>query len=192
MGVLDLIFPLDSHPQNHDRLDTMRKVWIYKRQGVKGWWCGWYESGKHKTKALPTKALADHYRQIKYTQLNSDVFTGTIAVDWAQMIQEYRHDKQVAGVVEVSLYEEALTLRHFERLVGRCTSRQITQNAIDTFILERGREVKHTTLNKDIRNLKAFVSWCRENRYVNGEIKIKLLKEDDRPVKSLTTTQIKR
>jgi len=52
--------------------------------------------------------------------------------------------------------------------------------------------VKRTTLNKDIRNLKAFVSWGRENRYVNGEIKIKLLKEDERPVKSLTNTQIKR
>ncbi len=170
----------------------MRKVWIYKRANVQGWWVGWYESGTRKTKALPTKALADHYRQIKYTQLNSDVFTGTVTADWAQMIQEYRHDKQVAGVVEVSLYEEALTLRHFERLVGRCISKQITQDAIDTFILERGREVKRTTLNKDIRNLKAFVSWCRENRYVNGEVKIKLLKEDDRPVKSLTNTQIQR
>ena len=46
-------------------------------------------------------------------------------------------------------------------------------------------------LNEDIRNLKAFISWCRENRYVNGEIKIKLLKEDGRPVKSLTDIQIR-
>jgi len=52
--------------------------------------------------------------------------------------------------------------------------------------------VKRTTLNKDITNVKAFVNWCRENRYVNGEIKIKLLKEDERPVKSLTDTQIRR
>ena len=41
----------------------------------------WYESGKRRAKALPTKALAEHYRQIKYAQLNSDVFTGTINVD---------------------------------------------------------------------------------------------------------------
>jgi hypothetical protein len=33
----------------------MKKIWIFKR---KGWWVGWYESGKRKTKALPTKALA--------------------------------------------------------------------------------------------------------------------------------------
>lgn len=37
---------------------------------------GWYESGIRKSKALPNKALADHFHQIKYTQLNSEVFTG--------------------------------------------------------------------------------------------------------------------
>ena len=192
LGVSNLIFSLDSHPQNYDRLDVMRKVWIYKRQSVKGWWCGWYESGKRKTKALPTKALADHYRQIKYTQLNSDVFTGTITVDWQQMLEEYAHSKKVRGDQEASIYETALTMRHFERLVGTCNSRQITQTAIDEFILKRAQEIKRTTLNKDIRNFKAFINWCRENRYVNGEIKIRLLKEDERPVKSLSNTQIKK
>jgi len=170
----------------------MRKVWIYKREKIKGWWVGWYESGKRKTKALPSKALAEHYCQVKYTQLNSDVFIGTVTVDWTQMRDEYEHSKKVAGNQDVSIYEAALTLRHFERLIGKCNSRQITQSALDKFILDRGQETKRTTVNKDIRNLKAFINWCRENRYVNGEIKLKLLKEDERPVKSLTNTQIKK
>lgn len=170
----------------------MNKVWIYKRKRVKGWWVGWYESGKRKTKALPSKALAEHFRQIKYTQLNSDVFTGTVTADWNQMRNEYEHSKKVAGVVEDSLYEVVLTLRHFERLVGKCSSKQITQNAIDKYILQRGKEVIRSTLNKDIRNLKAFVRWCRKNRYVNGEIEIRELKEDERPVISLSNTQIKK
>jgi len=136
--------------------------------------------------------LAEHYRQIKYAQLNSDVFTGTITADWQQMIEEYKHDKQVAGVVQASIYEVALTLRHFERLVRKCNSKQITQNAIDKYILKRGKEVIRSTLNKDIRNLKAFVRWCRKNRYLNGEIEVKELKEDERPVKSLSNTQIKK
>ena len=156
----------------------MKKVWIYKRKGVRGWWIGWYESGKRKAKGLPSKALAEHFRQIKYTQLNSDVFTGTVTADWNQMRNEYEHSKKVAGVVEDSLYEVALTLRHFERLVGKCSSKQITQNTIDKYILQRGKEVIRSTLNKDIRNLKAFVRWCRKNRYVNGEIEIRELKED--------------
>ena len=40
--------------------------------------------------------------------------------------------------------------------------------------------------------MRAFINWCRENRYVNGEIKIRELKEDERPVKSLSNTQIKK
>ncbi len=95
----------------------MKKVWIYKRKGVRGWWIGWYESGKRKAKGLPSKTLAEHFRQIKYTQLNSDVFTGTVTADWNQIRNEYEHSKKVAGYVEASLYEVALTLRHFERLV---------------------------------------------------------------------------
>ena len=88
----------------------MRQVWTYKRKGIRGWWVGWYESGKRKAKALPTKSLADHYRQIKYSQLNSDVFTGIISVDWPQMVEEYRKDKTVEGITESSLYEISLTV----------------------------------------------------------------------------------
>ncbi len=142
----------------------MRKIWIYKRKRVKGWWVGWYESGKRKAKALPTKVLAEHFRQIKYTQLNSDVFTGTVTVDWQQMRNEYEHSNKVGGFKDVSIYETALTLRHFERLVGRCNSKQLTQNTFDKYILERGKEVVRSTVNKDIRNLRAFINWYRGNR----------------------------
>lgn len=169
----------------------MRKVWVYKRKGIKGWWCGWYESGKRKSKALPSKELAEHYKQIKYTQLNSDVFTSIVSVDWQQMIDEYREAKKVQGVTEGTLYEIALSLRNFERIVGKCGSKQITQSVIDKFILQRGNEVKRPTLNKDIRNLKAFINWGKENRYLNDNIKIKELKEEERPVRSLNDTQIK-
>jgi hypothetical protein len=165
----------------------MRKVWIYRKKRVKGWWVGWYESGIRKAKAVPTKALAEHFRQIKYTQLNSDVFMGILTVTWSQMLQEYTNSKKVLGNQAGSIYEASLTLRHFERLVGMCNSKQITQHAIDQFILKRQKEIKRSTVNKDIRNLKAFVNWCRGNRYVNGDIKLKLLKEDEKPVKALKT-----
>jgi len=170
----------------------MRKVWIYKRKGAKGWWVGWYEGGIRKAKALPAKVLAEHYRQLKYAQLNSDVFAGTLTVTWSQMIQEYENSKKVRGNQAGSIYEASLTLRHFERLVGKCNSKQPNQYAIDQFILKRQNEIKRSTVNKDIRNLKAFVNWCRENRYVNGDIKLKLLKEDEKPVKALRHAQVKK
>jgi len=169
----------------------MRKVWIYKRKSIKGFWVGWYESGIRKAKALPTKELAEHFKKIKYTQLNSDVFTGQVLADWSQMCNEYREAKKVQGVTEGTLYEHALSLRNFERIVGKCNSKQITQNIIDKFILERANEVKKATLNKDIRNIKTFVYWCKEQRYLNGSLKLKELKIEERPVKSLNDAQIK-
>ncbi len=170
----------------------MKKVWVYKRNNIKGWWVGWYESGKRKAKALPSKKLAEHYCQLKYSQLNSDVFTGIVSIAWKQMIEEYRESKKVQGVTGATLYETALTLRHFERLVGKCSSKQIAQSSIDKFILQRGTEIKRSTLNKDIRNLRTFINWCREKRYLNGNIKIRELKEDERPVKSLNDAQVKK
>ena len=172
-------------------MGIMKKIWVYKRTGIKGWWVGWYESGKRKAKALPSKKLAEHYCQLKYSQLNSDVFTGIVTIGWQQMVAEYREAKKVQGVTEATLYEIALTLRHFERLIGKCNSKQIAQNSIDKFILQRGGEIKRTTLNKDIRNLRTFINWCRKKRYVNGEVEIRELKEDERPVKSLNDAQIK-
>ena len=192
LSISSPLFSLDSPPQNYDRLHIMRKAWIYKRKGVKGWWVGWYESGKRRAKALPSKALAEHFRQMKYAQLNSDVFAGTVTVDWAQMREEYSQYKKVKGDQPPTLYETDLTLRYFERIIGRCSSKRITQNAIDKCILDRGKEIKRSTLNKDITNLKAFVNWGRANRYMNGDIKLKLLKEDERPVISLSTAQIRK
>ena len=170
----------------------MRKTWIYKRKGIKGWWVGWYESGNRKAKALPNKKLAEHFCQLKYSQLNSDVFTGMVVAGWQQMIDEYREAKKVQGVTEGTLYEIALSLRNFERIVGKCSSKQITQHVVDKFILERGTEVKRPTLNKDIRNLKTFINWCLKKRYVSGQIELKELKVEEKPVRSLNDVEIKK
>jgi integrase len=108
------------------------------------------------------------------------------------MCDEYRESKKVQGVTEGTLYEIALSLRNFERLVGKCSSKQITQNTIDKFILERGTEVSRPTLNKDIRNLKTFINWCKKKRYINNKIELRELKEEEKPVRSLNGAEIKK
>ena len=107
-------------------------------------------------------------------------------------IGEYREAKKVQGVTEGTLYEIALSLRNFERFNGKSNSKQISQSAIDKFILERGNEVSRPTLNKDIRNLKTFIYWCKKKRYVNNDIELRELKEEERPVKSLNDVQIRK
>ncbi|HSV98708.1 MAG TPA: site-specific integrase [Sedimentisphaerales bacterium] len=169
----------------------MKKVWVHKRRNIKGWWVGWYEGGKRRAKALPSKALADHFRQMKYAQLNSDIFTSTVNVDWHQMVEEYQYGKRVAGLKEASIHEALLTLAHFEKLIGPYSSKQITQNVIDRFIVERGPKVKRATLNKDIRNLRSFLNWATKNRYVTPGLEIREVKVEQKAVHSLTPEQVK-
>jgi integrase len=135
--------------------------------------------------------LAEHFRNIKYAQLNSDVFTSVIDFDWRQMSDEYHHSKQVDGLEEVSIYEALLTLRHFERLAKPSSSRQITQQPLDAFILERGKEVKKSTLNKDIRNMSTFLNWAAKNRYVASDLEINEVKTSQKPVIALSPEQVR-
>ena len=169
----------------------MKKPWVYKRNNVKGWWCGWYEGGKRKAKALPSKSLAEHFRHIKYTQLNSDVFTSIVDFDWKQMVEEYQESKQVEGLVDASIYEVLLTLRHFERVVGCSSSREITQPNLDTFVLKRSEEVGKNTLNKDIRNLHAFLNWALKNRFIASGLEVKKVKVPQKPVTALSVQQVR-
>ena len=172
-------------------MEIMKKPWVYKRKNIKGWWVGWYESGRRKAKAFPTKRLAEHFRHIKYTQLNSDVFTSAENFDWQQTVQEYRRFKQVQGRKDASIYEVLLTLRHFERLVGCTSSKDATQQNLDAFVLKRGEEVGKNTLNKDITNLHAFLNWAVKNRFVPAGSEIRKVKVPQKPVVALSVQQVR-
>ena len=174
-----------------DRMETMRKPWVYKRKNIRGWWCGWYEGRRRKAKAFPTKALAEHFRYIKYTQLNSDVFTSVVDFDWNQMIEDYRRSRQAEGLTEASLYEIQLTLRHFKRVVGVNSSKQITQQSLGAFVLRRGEEVVKSTLNKDIANLHAFLAWAAKNRFIASGLRIKKVRVAQNPVVALSPKQVR-
>ena len=136
--------------------------------------------------------LAEHFQHIKYAQLNSDVFTSVVDFDWRQMLDEYKRFKQVEGLEESSIYEVVLTLRHYERLGGPNSSKDITQQSLDTFVLKRSGEIKTNTLNKDIKNLHAFLRWAAKNRFVAPGLKVKKVKVAPKPVTSLSTQQVKK
>lgn len=169
----------------------MRKPWVYKRKHIKGYWVGWYEGGRGKAKAFPTRSLAKHFRHIKYTQLNSDVFTSVVDFDWRHMVEEYRRFKQVEGRKDASIYEVLLTLRHFERLVGSDSSKQITQQSLDAFVLKRSEEVGKSTLNKDITNLRAYLKWAVRNRFVLSGLDIRKVKVPQKAVVALSVVQVR-
>jgi integrase len=135
--------------------------------------------------------LAEHFRYIKYTQLNSDVFTSTVDFDWNQVVEEYRRCKQIEGLAEASLYEIQLTLGNFKRIVNISSSKGITQQSLDAFVLKRSEEVQKTTLNKGIRNLHAFVNWAMKNRFAASGLQIRKVKVAQKPIVALSPRQVR-
>ncbi len=174
-----------------DTMEAVKKPWVYKRKNIKGYWVGWYETSRRKANAFPTRTLAEHFRHIKYTQLNSDVFTSVVDFDWQQMVEEYRHFKQVECRKEASIYEALLTLRHFERLVDAKSSREITQPNLDAFVLKRSEEIEKSTLNKDRTNLRAFLNWAVRNRFLASGLEVKKIKVPQKPVVALSVQQVR-
>jgi hypothetical protein len=92
----------------------------------------------------------------------------------------------VEGRKDASIYEIRLTLRHFERLVGCSSSKQLTQPNLDAFVLKRGEEVDKSTLNKDITNLRAFLNWSGKNRFVPSGLEIRKVKVPQKAVVALS------
>ena len=83
-----------------------------------------------------------------------------------------------------------LTLGHFKRLVAPDSSKQINQNALDKFILDRGGEVKKISLNKDIRNLNAFLNWAAKKRFVSPGMEAKKVRVAQKSVTALTAQKV--
>jgi len=119
------------------------------------------------------------------------VFTGIVDIDWRQLVDQYHRAKQVEGLQTPSIYEALLTLRHYERLAGPSTSRYVTQQSVDEFILERGNEVAKNTLNKDIRNMSTFLNWAAKNRYIASDLEVKEIKVAQKPVTALSPRQVR-
>ena len=93
--------------------------------------------------------------------------------------------------MDASIYEVLLTLRHFERIVGLNSSKEITQPNLDAFVLKRSEEVGKNTLNKDIRNMRAFLNWAVKNRFVASGLEVKKVKVAQKPVVALSPQQVR-
>ena len=108
----------------------MKKVRTYKRKDRPGWYVTWRETGKEKKRSFPNKKLADHFANFKYCELKSGVFRSLIDVPWEQLTSDYLRTYDVRRLTHAAKYEGALTLRHFESLVGPVSSQNISQRVI--------------------------------------------------------------
>jgi integrase len=190
-------------------MDMRHRVWTYERPGISGVWVGWYEGARRRAKSFDTTTLAERYASTKREQLAAGVSGEIVALDWPELLAEYRQSREAAdGLRPNSLYETMLTLRHWERLIGPVRSMQITQVLLERFIKARtgdtttyGKRKRGTdngpislsTLNKDIRNIKTFLRWCVGRGYISPDVKftLKPRRVQQAPVVPLSPDQVK-
>ena len=168
----------------------MKKVRLYQRKDRPGWHVSWRENGKERKRSFPNKKIADHYCQIKYVEINNEVFRSLVDLPWDDLVAEYLRTYDVRRLTPAAKYEGHLTLRHFERLVGPVSSQNISQGVIDAFITERAQAVGDWTLNKDISNFRAFLRWGQKHRYLSMNLEVHKVKATPRLVASLSDAQI--
>jgi integrase len=166
------------------------------------WFVKWWEpkqggrAGRERSRCFSgrtAKRLADHYAKTLYARLNSDVFTDPIRDSWSNMVAAYRDFFRVRGCTDEACYQAMNTLNHFAVLVGTPDSTSLTQQHIDQFLIARQESAaSRWTVNKDVSNLRAFLSWARGQRYLRGEFRCDKLKVGVPIVESLTVEQVRR
>lgn len=121
----------------------MSKVWIYEKGGIGSgnWYVGWYENGKRRSKARPSKSSARMYAGDIQAKLNAGLEISIAPVSWQYLKEQYKEARQADKCKPTTIVEHTLTLKHFERLVGELKSSQINQASIDKFKQLRGKGV---------------------------------------------------
>jgi integrase len=170
----------------------MKKVSeVFIRKDRAGYWIRWQENGQRKFKQFNSKKEADHYRHIKYMQLNNDVYT-SIDIPFQQAKDEYLEKYDLRGYTKKTKAEVAAVLEMFYNTHRPVSTKKITQKACDEYVLERKKQdITPWTVNKDITCLKAFFNWLKTQGYHQGGLKLYKLPTDPPKSKALTDTQIK-
>lgn len=194
----------------------MRKVWVTRRKGIDGQYVEWYdEAGRRKSKYFHPryKKYVQPFSARKFAELNSDVRPPGAVIDrpWDVTVKEYQKRKILSGLAAQSLYDINHTLAMFSAVCRPFSTGQINTRMIDTFILhlknmrstrlDRERTTKSdkvylkaspNTINKHLRNLRAFISWGQKRRYMTEEIEIHKVKARGKNIRVLSNSEIKR
>jgi len=156
----------------------MRKVSApFKKKGHKGWYIRWFINSKEVTRCLPTKTIAEHYRHIKYQELNYDVFQQSVGAVWDDAKKQYFDRFVRQGLAASTKKQSEWFFNQFEEYAHPMLTTQLTQSMIDGFLSHRIKTgVNPYTLNSDIGQLRKFIAWLVEYKYHPGNIKLKTMK----------------
>lgn len=141
----------------------------------KYWHAAWRdpETRRRQTKSTGTKnrqAAEDFASKLKDKLYRQQIGTFDPAEDHREMTWKSATaaflESQAQRLRPHSVDAYRYSLLPFERLMKPQELRRIDRRTIDEFVSKRLKKVGSVTVNKDLRQLRAFLNWCRRQHYL--------------------------
>lgn len=75
---------------------------------------------------------------------------------------------------------------------GKRKPESLPMQALGQFMLERRKQGKGSTLDRDINNLRVFLNWAAKKRYIADDLMVERVRVAQIPVAALSCAQVKR
>ena len=173
------------------------KAWVTRKKlANKGetWVCNWWEPGRvRRAKHFPTRKAAEAHAKLIEAQVLAAAYQGIRSVTWAAFVDEY--DSAILSHHAASGRVPAMAaLRHFGRLGRPGRVDQITAATVDRYASARklepgakpGSQVAATTINRELRTLKAALRVAVTWKYLAECPPIRFLREFRAPPRYVT------
>lgn len=191
------------------RKDRGNKPTVYWRESVGG------GKSKQYARTFDDMPQANDFAAQKYLELRADVSPTAVPIEWDRLVEAYLNDKRANQVTDETIKIIASALGRFASISGPLKSVQINQLNIDLFKSTRAQQhrtvyLRHKTdlghpeknikhlknkitpahLNKELRQLKAFVRWMQDRNYNKQRINITLVRERRKVCRILSDNEI--
>jgi len=166
-----------------------KRVWIWqkgsdvKTLGTKApWYVSWYEGGKRRSKKIGAKTAARQYRNRLETALNDDRYSGLTGKSWAEYCKEY-NDEVLYKLRPGGRMSAQIALRHYARLMKPKRMADVTHRSLARFgalrLAEKhnGKPISRATVNRDLRQMRAFLREAVRRKYLASAPVVDFLKE---------------
>lgn len=158
-----------------------KKVRVWYRKLRNHWYGEFHQGGKRPAKAFTSKANAYAWKSYMEHKLNYEPWQGVKTIGFIEARDLYLGSKESESLAGTSLAEIKRSIGYFVTIIEPANSHDITTANIETFRVERRtaserrKEVTPETINKDLRNLRAFQNWLVEEHYAHAGTKFKML-----------------
>jgi integrase len=145
----------------------MKRVWVGKRADRPGkHLVSWYENGRQITRSFPTRQEAEHYRAIKYHELNISLIQTAINMPWSELKKNYLEHYHSLGRAYKTINLIESLLNRIEEYVSPYGSLNINIALLESYISRRQKDnISAWTINRELQLIESFCAWMKSRFY---------------------------